>query len=691
MVLFRLILNKLEYIFSLYLEKKRVTARKGETMFYKGKKAQVLLLLFILMLSLFYFSNLQGYSENYWVEVSVPSVDVEHKRGDIAKFIIQVRKPGIGKVKVNSESKIFSSVNASIYTAIEAVGFVLEADMSMYDIEINILAKAESIKGGSGGAGLAVGIISAILKVPIRNDAAITGSINPDGSIGPVGFLKYKAEGVEEHGFKELIIPFLNSAEGEKISKEIGLDIVPVKNVLSAFYHLTGYIIHRPTVLYRKTGNQIPICLLKQEAEKMEARARKAFNNLSFKLEHLQRKLHGFPINLTELEKERNALSKKIQEISQFICEGMYYTSLSYSFQVILDAENLSMLINYYYAGNKDKFLSELVKEDKEFLGYMWSYIEEKTSKIKGLEMFLTTPGQASATAFERAIEAAEIYNSTILDLMNQSIGKAIGQLVFVKERARTAIWWADFAAQLVNETGGKYVLPVLNKPQRVEEYINQKVKYARTMLDYALNTLNEYLQEYKRQKPPISVRAEIAIRNKEIETALNKKLYSTALIEAANAVVYANMLIIEIFYPLCLNKSYARNILGNLRDESVAWFMLTLKNRVNSLLPILYFEFGNNYYKNYLSMNKCEDATNSFIFLTRSLILSNVLLETKKFLGKRIYLPQINATKTPLAENISKQLKRERVNTTLFYLSILLYDATATILLLFLVEKFSR
>jgi hypothetical protein len=101
------------------------------------------------------------------------------------------------------------------------------------------------IDGPSAGGILAVGVISALLGVPIRGDMTMTGTISPDGSIGPVGEIAAKLRAAADQGYRTVLLPIANMSvrnpqtnaveSATELGKALGLDVQPVGNVQQAF------------------------------------------------------------------------------------------------------------------------------------------------------------------------------------------------------------------------------------------------------------------------------------------------------------------------------------------------------------------------------------------------------------------------------------------------------------------------
>lgn len=110
------------------------------------------------------------------------------------------------------------------------------------------------IDGPSAGGLMTVGVLAAVRGDKVREDAAMTGTINPDGTIGPVGGIPYKIEGAAKFGKKLVLIPagerFMDNDKGESIDlirhgRDLGVEVKMVTDVFAAYKHLTGVALPR--------------------------------------------------------------------------------------------------------------------------------------------------------------------------------------------------------------------------------------------------------------------------------------------------------------------------------------------------------------------------------------------------------------------------------------------------------------
>jgi len=111
-------------------------------------------------------------------------------------------------------------------------------DISKFDLHIQFLQTYHGVEGDSASISVATAVISALEKIPIKQNLAMTGSLSVRGEVLPVGGITEKVKAAIKAGFKEVIIPYANRNDIVLNKKELQkIKIIPVKTLHDVLKH----------------------------------------------------------------------------------------------------------------------------------------------------------------------------------------------------------------------------------------------------------------------------------------------------------------------------------------------------------------------------------------------------------------------------------------------------------------------
>ena len=141
-----------------------------------------------------------------------------------------------GKGKQSATGKLGDVMKESIEAAVTVVrsrAQILGIDKQVFqnsDIHIHVPEGATPKDGPSAGIGMCTAIISALTKIPVRANVAMTGEITLRGEVLPIGGLKEKLLAAHRGGITKVLIPSENEKDLVEIPQNIlrNLDVIPV-------------------------------------------------------------------------------------------------------------------------------------------------------------------------------------------------------------------------------------------------------------------------------------------------------------------------------------------------------------------------------------------------------------------------------------------------------------------------------
>jgi hypothetical protein len=192
------------------------------------------------------------------IQVTALAVNPSRALGNAHVARVVIRPKTDSGVRVGFFEKAAGGIGpywrSAAWAATTASALMLGVDLSAYEISFDV--GIEAIDGPSASGLMTVAVLAGLLGDDVRSDAAMTGTINPDGTIGPVGGVPQKIEGAAQAGKKLVVVPSVNRTSEDLKSKQmvdvvewgrkLGVEVRPVGTVYEAYEILTGKKLPRP-------------------------------------------------------------------------------------------------------------------------------------------------------------------------------------------------------------------------------------------------------------------------------------------------------------------------------------------------------------------------------------------------------------------------------------------------------------
>ena len=145
--------------------------------------------------------------------------------------------PGVGKLIITGKlgDVMQESAQAAMsYVRSRAMNLGLAPDFyQKVDLHVHFPEGAAPKDGPSAGITMVTSIVSALTRIPVKRDLAMTGEITLRGLVLPIGGLKEKILAAFRAGAKTIVIPHENEKDLYEVPKDIlkTLSIIPVKHM----------------------------------------------------------------------------------------------------------------------------------------------------------------------------------------------------------------------------------------------------------------------------------------------------------------------------------------------------------------------------------------------------------------------------------------------------------------------------
>ena len=456
----------------------------------------------------------QSYEINEWsrtvsyrsIIVAAPAVG-EGKNGyfGVITHINVTMMNGSGNVYFAASPLTQIDMQGSAKLAVDVACALAGIDKSKYDFLFYVSSDSPIVGGPSAGATMAVATLALLEDISLNDSVAMTGMINPDGSIGPVGGILEKGEAVAKAGKKLFLIPKGQMIEyvtnytrhgwivigkpeainvSEVLYKKYGLVVKEVEDINEAFYYFTGYKFpeeksSKPITTYDYRNIMKPLAnRIIREANESYVAAKQVFSNANIPTGgFFSLNPKGYIWN--RLDDSKNDLKNAIVATNN----AFFYYGISKAFQSMINSRFVSYACRFYENDDATTIFENVSKAVNS------SYEFAKKSQIDGLISL-----QCVGAAQTRAIDAMALlnesrrewksfmkYKGTMYEDDSKAL-EALYDLAYAMERSKTVYWWANLSKEFnetntINESGVKVIA------SRYYDYAKQIYAYAQTLV----------------------------------------------------------------------------------------------------------------------------------------------------------------------------------------------------------------
>jgi hypothetical protein len=178
--------------------------------------------------------------------INAPAVIISNNTGSLTRISLTVTT-GTGNVTFTDRSAVASSTYDSALLAANYGAYYSGKNFSNYNFIYTINDSGNNVSGPSAGAAMTLLAVSALENKPLGSGFTITGTINPDGSIGQIGGSIDKTGAAARAGLRFILVPWVPPGSIEQgiyyiAQNEYGIPLIEVVNISQAAGYAFGSV-----------------------------------------------------------------------------------------------------------------------------------------------------------------------------------------------------------------------------------------------------------------------------------------------------------------------------------------------------------------------------------------------------------------------------------------------------------------
>ncbi len=171
--------------------------------------------------------------------------------GGTSRVQVNIEENNVGDLRVGFFESEVGGTGAQWHTAgwmaVITASLLLGINPSQYEFSFDVAGR---IDGPSAGALMTTAVLAGLLGDQIDPNVTMTGTINPDGTLGPVGGIPHKIAGAAAAGKTTVLVPagqrfdfdynLQQSVDLVQVGNQNGVEVILVPDIYTAYPLLTG-------------------------------------------------------------------------------------------------------------------------------------------------------------------------------------------------------------------------------------------------------------------------------------------------------------------------------------------------------------------------------------------------------------------------------------------------------------------
>jgi uncharacterized protein len=504
------------------------------------------------------------------VTITAPAVErTPDGLNGVLSSITVVAQKGSGHIYIDTWPLAEVDIQGSARLAVQVACEVVQKDWNDYDFFITVRSDSPIIGGPSAGGAMTVAVIAAVQGWDLTGDVVMSGTINPDETVGPVGGLYQKAQAASQvahmflvpEGQSTILVEEKNITQKgpftyiQTVQKEVdlveegrkmGVDVKEVYDIRDAVFYFTGKRIEAPSI----TAEPIKADFAKSYAEQELERIQKEYTSA---VDEVQSFTGSYK---KDLEHILGLAQEQIEYAHTTYDSGDYYTCMSACFVAGLYTTYAVNLLYHFEGYSVEEIFSGLNTQ-----------LEQVSTEINQEPLLGMTALQCIAAAQKRIFEAQTYYREAT---EQRSVFTYIEYASYAQQRKESATFWLDLSREY--QKGDEITQPVL------KDTASSMINTAELSLVYGSSVLsqNDLLQEAQ-------TRLETA------QTEFVGGMYSASLFSAIESKVHSEV-------ALLTSSSKRENIAQRVeraRERATNAIEVSRKQGIEPVLAVSYYELA--------------------------------------------------------------------------------------------------
>jgi len=381
--------------------------------------------------------------------------------GVISTITVTIQDHGSGRVFVDTLPLAEIDMQGSARLAVKVASAYIENDEnstinpSEHDYFFVVRTSSPIIGGPSAGAIMTVATIALLNNWNMSNKTVMTGMVNPDGSIGPIGGIEQKIDAAYSVGATRFLIPKGQSTKSIEAYAEnkYGIEAIEVADINEALENFTGWRYEYEEVNGEITTEEY-INAMEPLASMLLSQAQSLYDNASEIFDRVKLKIPNYSDFFSsyfyrdQVRAELHDAEDWLDDSNDQYDQNLYYTSLTLSFQSLIDSQFVYYSCNYFDLdeSKQDEYLEDLIDEHE-------NYHQIKSQIAINAEIQGMNSLQGVGAAQKRAAEASYFIEAANNSYHNNQALTAMQYLAKAKQRTNSVEWWINISSSF-NDTG---------------------------------------------------------------------------------------------------------------------------------------------------------------------------------------------------------------------------------------------